>query len=84
MVPQIPPYAWGGWYHYYPEFWIDTDTLPVPASLIKNVTGSLYETGGNEGDNSGWGILIDLVQGIGAHNVYFVLQDSCTSTAPTS
>ena len=78
VVPQLPEYDWApGWYHYYPEFWVDTDTVPVPANDITVVTGSLYETGGNEGD-------INYFTGIAAQSLYFGAISSCSSDPPTS
>lgn len=83
VVPQIPPHEWiPAWDHYYPEFWIDTDTIPVPAASMEVIDGSLFETSGNEGDTSGWGLLVDVIEGAGAHNTYFGPIDGCDSSAP--
>ena len=83
IVPQIPPRDLEPeWDHYFPEFWIFTDTVPVPENDIKRVDGSLTSTAGNEGDTSGLGFVVDVLTGIKAHSTYFGPISACESTAP--
>jgi hypothetical protein len=84
IVPQLPEHDWpGGWDHYYPEYWVDIDLGTITTSDIKVVTGSLYETGGNEGKTSGWGFLVDIIEGAAAHtNNYFGAISACDPSKP--
>jgi len=78
VVPQLPEHDWAPiWDHYYPEYWVNTNTVPVPATKITVVTGSLYETDGNEGTDNPF-------TGIEAHSLYFGAISSCSSDPPTS
>ena len=83
IVPQLPPHNWyPEWDHYFPEYWIHTETVPVVASAISVINGDLYVDGGNAVANSGWGPLFDLIEGIHAHSKYFGAISACTATAP--
>jgi hypothetical protein len=83
IVPQIPPHDWfPGWDHFYPEYWVDTNTVPVPSASIKVVTGSLYEKGGNEGATGILGVIGNVIKGIPAHHSYFGPIDGCNTAAP--
>jgi hypothetical protein len=46
------------------------------------VTGSLYETDGNEGDKSGWGLAVNIIEELPAHFVYFNPIAGCNSNRP--
>ncbi|KAE8445677.1 hypothetical protein EG329_012975 [Mollisiaceae sp. DMI_Dod_QoI] len=83
VVPQLPEHDWGNWDHFYPEFWIKRDSGTVQTSDMKIVTGRLYETGGNEGDKSGWGLAFDIIEGLPAHYTYFGAISGCDPNAPT-
>jgi hypothetical protein len=62
---------------------IDIDLGTITTSDIKIVTGSLYETGGNEGKTSGWGFLADIIEGAAAHtNNYFGAISACDPSKP--
>ncbi|KAF8858930.1 alpha/beta-hydrolase [Acephala macrosclerotiorum] len=82
VVPQLPEHNWDSWDHFYPEFWIMKDSSMVKTSDMKVVTGALYETGGNEGDKSGLGLLIDIAEGLPAHFIYFGAISGCNPLAP--
>ncbi|KUJ18390.1 alpha/beta-hydrolase [Mollisia scopiformis] len=86
VVPQLPEHNldWGTWDHYYPEFWISRQNGTVQASDMLVVTGRLYETGGNEGDKTGLGVVVDLIEGLPAHYVYFNPISGCDANAPAA
>lgn len=48
------------------------------------VIGSLYETSGNQGAKSGFGVLVDVIVGLDAHYVYFNPISGCDSIAPAA
>jgi hypothetical protein len=87
VVPQLPEHTWlnDGWDHYYPEFWINKkDGTTAAASDMKVITGSLFETGGNEGMNSKLGFIGDVAEGgVTAHGQYLFAISSCSSKAPS-
>jgi triacylglycerol lipase len=46
VVPQLPPHNWHPeWDHYYPEYWVNTDSVPVLPSSISVITGYLHVEG---------------------------------------
>jgi hypothetical protein len=50
---------------------------------MKVVDGSLFETAGNEGTNSAFGLVGELFEGgIAAHGLYFGKISACSSKAP--
>lgn len=88
VVPQLPEHSWNNtsWDHYYPEFWINLkDGAPTTSDMVV-VTGSLFETGGNEGTGDGFfGPVGDVAKGgLVAHGLYFQKIAGCSSDAPGS
>lgn len=53
----------------------------MQTSDVVVVTGILYETTGNEGDKSGWGLPVDILEGLPAHYVYFNHISGCDPNA---
>lgn len=52
------------------------------AANIEVINGNLFTTAGNEGTASGFGPLVDVIDGIGAHKEYFGAISSCSDKQP--
>ncbi|CAG8978273.1 hypothetical protein HYALB_00010225 [Hymenoscyphus albidus] len=82
-VPKLPPHKFGGWDHYFPEFFIDKNKGTPDASSLRRVDATLFTKDGNEGaGKSKFGALGRLLGGVDAHKLYFGPISKCESSPP--
>jgi len=82
IVPKIPDHKLGGWGHFYPEYFITIDEGIQTAANIQVVNGKVFTEAGNEGTESKFGPIGEIVEGLSAHGEYFGEISACSTEQP--